>query len=267
MIGKFDAKHGYWSIKLDEESSKLTTFNSLCGRFRLKRLPFGLNLSQDAFQQSMDRILSQRPGTIGITDDVIVHGKDEEYHDRNRHPLMQVAQNCGLVFNIDKSKIKTPQIKFFGMIYDADGVHPDPTKCTEIQALPSPKNVTKLQQFLGIVQYKSRFIPRLADHTAPLRAKTKKDSKFDRNDSLQQAFETVKSMICEDVSLSHFDVTKPTVVQVDVSKIAIGAALTQDGKPIAFASKALTDTEQRYANIEWELLAVVFGCERFHTYV
>ncbi|WP_419601948.1 RNase H-like domain-containing protein, partial [Thiolapillus sp.] len=163
--------------------------------------------------------------------------------------------------------IKTPQIKFFGMIYDADGVHPDPTKCAEIQALPSPKNMTELQQFLGIVQYMSSFIPRLADHTAPLRAMTKKDSKFEWNDSLQQAFERVKSMICEDMSLSYFDVTKPTVIQVDASKIGIGAALTQDGKPIAFASKALTDTEQRYANIERELLAVVFGCERFHTYV
>ena len=206
VFSKLDAKHRYWSIKLDEESSKLTTFNSPCRRFRFKRLPFGLNLSQDAFQQSMDRILSQRPGTIGITDDVIVHGKDEEYHDRNRHPLMQVAQKCGLVFNIDKSKIKTPQIKFFGMIYDADGVHPDPTKCAaEIQALPSPKNVTELQRFLGIVQYMSSFIPTLADHTALFRTMIKKDSKFEWNDSLQQAFERVESMVCEDMSLSYFD--------------------------------------------------------------
>ena len=84
---------------------------------------------------------------------------------------------------------------------------------TQIQALPSPKNVTELQQFLGIVQYMSPFIPRLA-HTAPLRAMTKKDSKFEWNDSLKQAFERVKSMICEDMSLSYFDVTKPTVIQV-----------------------------------------------------
>ena len=100
--------------------------------------------------------------------------------------------------------------------------------------------MTELQQFLGIVQYMSSFITRLADHTAPLRAMTKKDSKFEWNDSLQQAFERVKSMICEDMSLSYFDVTKPTVIQVDASKIGICAAMSQDGKPIAFASKALT---------------------------
>ena len=68
MFSKLDVKHGYWSIKLDEESSKLTTFNSPIGCFRFKRLPFGLNVSQDAFQQCMDQILSQCPGTIRITD-------------------------------------------------------------------------------------------------------------------------------------------------------------------------------------------------------
>ena len=44
-------------------------------------------------------------------------------------------------------------------------------------------------------------------------------------------------------------------------------ALLQKGKPIAFASKALTGPETRYANIESELLAVVFGCERFYSYL
>ena len=112
-FSKLDAKHGYWSIKLDEESLKFTTFNSPIGRFRFKRHPFGLNVSQDAFQQCMDQILSQCPGTIGIADDVIVHGKDDKDHDRNLHHLMKVAQKCGLVFNAAKCFIKTPQIKFF----------------------------------------------------------------------------------------------------------------------------------------------------------
>ncbi|KAK7088654.1 hypothetical protein V1264_022553 [Littorina saxatilis] len=267
VFSKLDAKHGYWAIKLDEESSMLTTFNSSVGRFRFNRLPFGLNVSQDAFQQAMDRILSQCPGTIGITDDVIVHGKDEEDHDRNLHHLMDVARKCGLVFNSDKCHIKTSQIKFFGMIYDLEGVHPDPDKCSEIQALPAPKSVTDVQRFLGIVQFMSPFIPKLSDKTAPLRALTKKGVSFEWNSSLQKVFDDLKASICKDTALSFFDVSKKTTIQVDASKIGVGAALLQDGKPIAFASKALTDTEQRYANIERELLAVVFGCTRFHTYI
>ncbi|KAL8607946.1 hypothetical protein ACOMHN_005501 [Nucella lapillus] len=267
VFSKLDAKHGYWSIELDHESSLLTTFNSPCGRYRFKRLPFGLNLAQDAFQQCMDSILSQCPGTIGITDDIIVHGKNTEEHNRNLRHLMKVAEKSGLVFNAEKCSIKTPKIKFFGMIYDAEGVHPDPEKCDEIQAVPAPQNVTEVQQFLSIIQYLSPFIPNLSDQTAPLRALTKKDAHFEWNNSLQQAFDRVKSTVCKDMSLQYFNVNKPSVIQVDASKTGLGAALLQDGKPIAFASKALTDSEQRYANIERELLAVVFGCERFHTYV
>ena len=178
----------------------------------------------------------QSPGTIGITDDVIVHGKDDKDHDRNLHHLMKVAQKCGLVFNAAKCFIKTPQIKFFGMVYDANGVHPDPEKCAEIQAIPAPKNVTEIQQFLGIIQFMAPFISKLADQTAPLRALTKKDVPFEWNSSLQKVFENVKASICKDIALTYFDVTKPTTIQVDASKIGIGAALLQDGRPIAFAS-------------------------------
>ena len=100
------------------------------------------------------------------------------------------------------------------------------------------------------------FIPKLADQTAPLRALTKKDVPFEWNSSLQKVFENVKASICKDIALTYFDVTKPTTIQVDTLKIGIGSALLQDGRLIAFASKALTETEQWYTNIKRELLAV-----------
>lgn len=153
------------------------------------------------------------------------------------------------------------------MIYDAQGVHPDPAKCAEIKNLPTLKSVTDIQQFLGIIQFMCPFIPNLADQTAPLRALTKAGAKFEWNSSLQTEYDNIKALIRKGPALSYFDVTKETTIQVDASKIGLGAALIQDGKPVAFASKALTDTERRYANIEREPLAVVFGCERFHTYV
>ena len=74
-------------------------------------------------------------------------------------------------------------------------------------------------------------------------------------------------LICKKTTLTYFDQEKETTIQVDASGRGLGAVLTENGKLIAFASKSLTETEQRYANIERELLAVVFGCERFHTYM
>ena len=76
VFSKLEAHHGYWSVSVDDQSSYLTTFNSPFGRYRFERLPFGLNLSQDVFQERVDHILEHCPGTMGIADDVAVFEKD-----------------------------------------------------------------------------------------------------------------------------------------------------------------------------------------------
>ena len=67
--------------------------------------------------------------------------------------------------------------------------------------------------------------------------------------------------------LRYFDIQRPVTIQVNASGKGLGAALLQEGHPVAFASKALTPTKLQYANIEHELLACVFRAEHFHTYV
>jgi len=101
-FSKLDAKSGYWSIKLDQDSQLLTTFRTPFGRYCFIRLPFGLNVSQDIFQQRMDEILEQCPGAIGIADDITVCGTTESEHDQNLLQLMRVAEQNGLTFNSEK---------------------------------------------------------------------------------------------------------------------------------------------------------------------
>ena len=88
--------------------------------------------------------------------------------------------------------------------------------------------------------YLSPFIPSLSTHTAPLWELLKKDSEFMWNTTYQEAFNQIKQLVCKDTTLWYFDVQKPVTVQVDASKKGLGAALLQDGCPVAFASKALT---------------------------
>ena len=64
-----------------------------------------------------------------------------------------------------------------------------------------------------------------------------------------------------------FDTSCPVTVQVDASHVRLGAALLKDNKPVTFTSKALTEVECHYVNIECEVLGVVFGAEWFNTYV
>lgn len=267
IFSKLDARHGYWAISLDKESSFLTTFNSPFGRYRFLRLPFGLCVSQDVFQQRMDQILESCPGTVGIADDIAVYGKSEEEHDKNLHRLMSVAREHGLVFNPNKCEIKKTEITFFGILYSKDGVRPNPERITAIKVIEAPQNSQQLQKFLGMATYMGPFIPNLSTHTSVLRELLKKDSQFDWTATHQKAFEQIKELICQNTTLAYFDPKKESVLQVDASLQGLGATLMQEGKPISFASRSLTDAEKRYANIEREMLAVTFACEKFHTYV
>ena len=215
----------------------------------------------------MDLILEQCPGTISIADDVGVFGRTEEEHNANLHQLMQAAKKHGLVVNGDKCKINTSQLHFFGLVFDANGVHPDPARIDDIRRMTKPANTDELREFLGIATYMSPFIPKLSANTATLRDLINKDAVFAWNSSHDKEFESTEKLICREVTLAYFKPGADTVIQVDASGRGLGAVLMQAGKPIAFASKSMSDCETRYANIEREMLAVVFGCERFHTYV
>ena len=88
--------------------------------------PWGMTYAQDIFQCMMDQILHHCDGMIGITDDVIVHDKDDTEHDRCLHKLMEIAHEHGLVFIGGKCAVKQSSVTFFACVYDKDGTHPDP---------------------------------------------------------------------------------------------------------------------------------------------
>ena len=145
--------------------------------------------------------------------------------------------------------MKAQAINFFGCLYDANGVHPDPRKVDSVHASPVPTNITDLQEFLGLVTYLSPFIPGLSTLTTPLYKLLKKDIDFSGNCIYNAAFQWVKEAVISDTTPTYFNPSLPVTIQVDASQVGLGAALLQIGKPMAFASKALTKTECQYVNI------------------
>lgn len=262
-----DAKCGYWNVVLDNDSSYLTTFNSPFGRYRFLRMPFGLKMSQDVFQSKIDQTFEGCSGVTGIADDIVVSGTTEEEHNRNLHGMIMRCQTTGLKLNPDKCYINQDKIKFYGIICSGDGIQPDPAKVSALKQMKEPTDQKELQTFLGLATYMSPFIANLSILTAPLRELLKEGTTFQWNANYQTAFNQIKESISEKVTLTYFNDNKEVTLQVDASMKGLGAALLQEGKPVAFASKSLTDAETRYANIERELLAVVYGCERFHIYL
>ena len=163
---------------------------------------------------------------------------------------MWITHKYDFVFNLQKTHVKAQAINFFGCLYDANGVHPDLGKVNAIHTLPVPTNVTELQEFLGLVMYLSPFIPGLSTLTALLCELLKKHTDFTWNCTYNAAFQHVKEAVVSDTTLRYFDPSLPMTIQVNASQVGLGAALLQNGKHMAFASKALTKTECWYANIE-----------------
>ena len=277
-FSKLDAKAGYWSVQLAAESQVLTTFRTPLGRYCFLRLPFGLNVSQDIFQQKIDKILDKCPGTIGIADDIMVYGASEDEHAANLLNLMQQARANNLVFNSKKCQIKQKEVSFFGMRFSIDGMKPDEKKVMDLHNMPEPKSKKEVQVFLGLINYLSPFIRNLSAEAEPLRQLTKEQVPFEWSEDYSHIFSHLKSLVSKEVCLKFYDTEGPVSLMVDASTKGIGAALLQpdrvsdnqygeDFKPVAFASKALTSAEKNYSNLEREMLAVVWGIKRFHTYL
>ena len=125
---KANALKAFLQIHLMHEASLLTTFNSHRGRLRFLWMPFGAKMSQDVFQLWTDAILEQCPGVIGIHDNMLIFGVDQEDHDANLINLLNVCQKEGLVLNSKKLELQIERVTFFGAEYSAQGMHPDPKK-------------------------------------------------------------------------------------------------------------------------------------------
>ena len=135
--------------------------------------------------------------------------------------------------------------------------------------MPEPHDKKGVQRLLGMVNYVGKFVPNLSEITSPQREFLKNDVAWHWSERHASAFEEIKIILTntEPGILTYYVVTKPVKLQVDASNSGLGAVLTQSNMPVAYASRSLTPAETRYAQIEKELLAVVFGCNRFHQYI
>ncbi|KAK7912634.1 hypothetical protein WMY93_012845 [Mugilogobius chulae] len=132
--------------------------------------------------------------------------------------------------------------------------------------MPRPTDVKAVQRLLGMANYLAKFCPHLSDQCEVLRQLTHKDTEWEWTEQHENAFVKLKETIADAPVLKYYSPEDDLVVQCDASDTGLGAALMQTGKPIAFASRALTQTERGYAQIEKEFLAMVFSVEKFHQY-
>ena len=271
VFSKLDVKDAFWHVRLDDDSSKLTAMSTPYGRYIWKRLPFGLKVSSEIFQRKLLEAIGDLD-VICVADDIVICGcgttrqQAEDDHNRKLSALKRRCEEKNIVLNDNKTKLMETEVTFLGHRIGKEGIRPDPAKVEAILSMEAPSEVSGVKRFCGMVQYLSRFLPNLADDVEPLRALTKKNVEWSWTDECQAAFESVKVKVTSSPVLGYYCPEKELVLQVDSSEFGLGAALLQDGRPLEYASRLLTPAERNWAQMEKELLSVVFGLKRFHQY-
>lgn len=268
---KLDARSGFWQIPLAQESRELTTFITPFGRFCFNVLPFGINSGPEHFQRRMSQLLAGLEGVICHADDVLVSGNNEAEHDERLTAVLTRLQEAGLTLN-EKCTFAQSETLFVGHKVSAAGVEPDPEKIRAITDMPVPENAADVRRFLGMVTYVAKFLPHFADSTKPLRDLLGKGNEWTWSHMQQTAFDKLKNELASPTVLAQYRPQAKTKVSADASSFGLGAVLMQreenmQWRPVAYISRSLSDTEQRYAQVEKEALAVTWACERLSSYL
>ena len=269
-----DVKNGFWHIVVDEESSRLLTFATPFGCYRWTRMPFGISPAPEIFQSCLEQQLVGLEGVTNIHDDILVIGEGDtvakaiETHDQRVHKLLEHCVERNIVLNTgEKFSLRKSELPYVGHVFTDLGLKANPNKVEAIQQFPTPVDLPGLRRFLGMANYLSKFVPALSKMVEPLRRLTQKDTPWMWSDDCDKAVQDVRSAITNAAILKYFDPEGQCKVQCDASLNGLGAVVLQNFQPVAFASRSLTLAEKNYAQIEKELLAIVFALRRFDQYV
>ena len=163
-------------------------------------------------------------------------------------------------------------VEYLGHRIDAAGLHTTSAKVDALVQAPEPRNVQELRSFLGLLNYYGKFLPNLATTLHPLNNLLQKGKQWKWTADCKEAFEKAKTEIVSSSVLAHYDPILPLTLAADASAYGIGAVISHvmpngEERPIAFSSRTLQASEQNYAQLEKEALALIFGIKKFHQYL
>ena len=220
----------------------------------------------------MEGLLQGIPNVSVYLDDILITGKSDEEHLKTVEEVLVRLEKAGLRLKRSKCKFMLPSIEYLGHIISASGLQPTKEKVRAIAEAPAPHNVSQLKSFLGLLNYYAKFLPQLSTLLAPLYSLLQKNKQWTWGAEQEKAFREAKAQLTSPRVLAHYDPQKELVLSCDALPYGVGAVLSHhmdDGseKPIAFTSRSLAPAEKRYAQLDKEALAIVFGVKKFNQYL
>ena len=198
----------------------------------------------------MENLLKGIPRVTVYIDDILIASDSESEHLKILEAVLDKLQSVGLRAKKEKCIFLASSVKYLGHLIDATGLHPLPTKVQAIREVPTPRNVSQLKSYLGLLTYYAKFLPKLSTTLAPLYKLLRKDYPWKWTDKQEQAFQKSKELLTSSRLLTHFDPELPLTLACDASNYGVGAVLAHtlpDGseKPIAYSSRTLNNAEKK----------------------
>lgn len=271
-FSKLDLQNAYQQVCLDEDSKDLVTISTHRGLYRYNRAPFGIASIPAKFQKLMESLFQGIANVVVFLDDILITGKTRQEHISNLDKVFNILERAGLKIALDKCAFFQPRISYLGFDISKEGLHTSENKIKAIKEAPQPKNVTQLKSFIGLINYYGKFVPKLSTILAPLYNLLKTNVKWNWTNRCEEAYTKIKKMLIGAEILVHYNPDWMVRLSTDASQDGVGAVISHilpSGieKPIAYASRTLSNSEKKYSQIEKEGLSIIFGLCKFNQYL
>ena len=260
-----DLNMGYYHMILTPFSSSLCTIVLPWGKYEYQRLPMGLSISPDIFQEKMSELMAGLEFARDYLDDLLVLSTERGFdkHLRKLEQVLTRLQEAGLKINAVKSFFARTNLEYLGYNISREGLRPSQKKVEAILQIKAPTTRKQLRRFIGMVNYYRDMWPQRSHFLAPLSSMTSAKVKWKWTPECQESFDQMKALMAKETLVTFPDFNKEFEIHTDASKLQLGACISQDGKPVAFYSRKLNPAQTRYTVTERELLSIVETLKEF----
>jgi hypothetical protein len=262
-----DLSSGFWQLPLDPSDAKKTAFVACGSLYHFLSMPYGVVNGPPSFSRLMSMVLKGIPHCQWYIDDVIIFSKSYEEHIQDIERILARLDHYNLKISRKKCQWFRSEVRFLGFLVSKKGIRSDPEKVEVVKTWPTPTSVKAVQKFLGFCAFYHRFLANLSDMAKPLYKLLHKDTKFIWTQEAEAAFQELKKKMADLPTLALPNPNIPFDLHTDASNVGLGAALVQNGRPIAFASRTLNQAESNYSTTEKECLAIVWALDYFYPYI
>ncbi|XP_063624762.1 uncharacterized protein LOC134796503 [Cydia splendana] len=247
------------------EERHYTAFEAAGNLYEFRRIPFGVTNGVSSFQRTIDWLIRTEnlAGSFAYLDDITICGKSPEEHDTNLQNFLTAAKKYGLTLNETKSIFKHSFINILGYTIANNVIQPDSARLEPLLNLPPPHDLPSMRRALGMFAHYSKWIPNFSEKVHEL-AKTKT---FPLTNTMIKDFGDLNLLYIVKSCVHAIDDNVPFTVETDASEHSIAATLSQAGRPVAFYSRTLNQSEQNHSAIEKEAYAIVESLKKWRHFL